>query len=94
MKNYYLLGTALSALLLTACSTQGPVTTVAAEDSKIPGYIDDGGWVTNIPGRAQTHRVVLAACPDAPQVVTHVHDHDQVGVQPHKHNGCFACPGQ
>lgn len=60
--------------------------------STIPGQLDDGGWVTNVPGQPHTHRVVLADCPDQPVITTHVHEHDQVGHGPHKHNGCFTCP--
>nr|CAA6821706.1 MAG: Unknown protein [uncultured Thiotrichaceae bacterium] len=68
----------------------------ASMDSKsdIPGQLNDGGWVLNIPGAPHTHRVRLAACPESPLVTTHTHDHDQVGRAPHKHNGCFTCPAQ
>lgn len=75
----------LAATGMTGCSTNGV-------GSEIPGQLDDGGWVMNIPGQPHTHRVVLAECPDQPVVTTHVHDHDQVGKGPHKHNGCFTCP--
>lgn len=77
--------------LITACSTNSGGTDVSAT-SEIPGQLDDGGWVMNVPGKPHTHRVVLADCPDQPVVTTHVHDHDQVGQALHKHNGCFTCP--
>ena len=61
-------------------------------ESEIPGQLNDGGWVMNVPGKSHTHAVVLTECPDIPVIMTHVHDHDQVGKGPHKHNGCFTCP--
>lgn len=81
------LGLFCLALSATACSTNGSNT-----GSEIPGQLNDGGWVVNIPGKAHTHAVVLAECPDMPVVTTHVHDHNQVGHGPHKHNGCYTCP--
>ncbi|MEZ5534433.1 MAG: hypothetical protein R3F02_02305 [Thiolinea sp.] len=60
--------------------------------SEIPGQLDDGGWVKNVPGKPHTHRVVLSDCPDQPVVTTHTHDHELVGQALHKHNGCFTCP--
>ena len=75
------------AVSATACSTTG-----SSAGSEIPGQLNDGGWVMNIPGKAHTHAVVLTECPDMPVVTTHVHDHNQVGHGPHKHNGCYTCP--
>ncbi len=81
----------LSALCLvvsvTGCSMNGTA-------SEIPGQLYDGGWVMNVPGKPHTHAVVLAECPDIPVVTTHIHDHNQVGHGPHKHNGCYTCPAK
>ena len=67
--------------------------------SEIPGQLDDGGWVLNIPGKAHTHKVLLAECPDKPIITNHTHDQlqlgetiDSLGEAAHKHNGCFICP--
>lgn len=85
MKFYSILRvTALSVVSVAGCATNS--------GSEIPGQVDDGGWVMNVPGAPHTHRVVLAECPDQPVVTTHTHDHDQVGRGPHKHDGCFTCP--
>lgn len=73
-------------LVCTGCATS------MNTGSEIPGQLDDGGWVMNIPGVPHTHRVVLAECPDQPVIITHTHDHNQVGQGLHKHNGCFTCP--
>lgn len=86
MKLYWIF--AVVALLTSGCATSMN----ADSASEIPGQLNDGGWVMNIPGAPHTHRVVLAECPDQPIVVTHTHDHEQVGRGLHKHNGCFTCP--
>lgn len=82
MKIY--LGLLVVSLASTGCAVNS--------GSDIPGQLDDGGWVMNIPGQPHTHRVVLRECPDQPVTMTHTHDHNQVGRGPHKHNGCFTCP--
>lgn len=81
----------LFAVSATGCSTNSSEAEMSVA-SEIPGQLNDGGWIMNVPGKAHTHRVVLTDCPDQPVVTTHVHDHEQVGQAPHKHNGCFTCP--
>lgn len=106
---------ALSALLLSACGASSPaknnmslpdngglpasMKTGFGHGSEIPGQLDDGGWVLNIPGKAHTHKVLLAECPDKPIITHHTHDEmqlgdtvDSLGEAAHKHNGCFICP--
>lgn len=79
-----------SAIIAVAVLFSGGCSTNPGSD--IPEQLNDGGWVMNIPNAPHTHRVTLRACPDQPITTTHVHDHNQVGRGPHKHNGCFVCP--
>ncbi|MGB0847846.1 MAG: hypothetical protein ACPGSM_14030 [Thiolinea sp.] len=88
------LGLVLSALLLGGCATTG-MSDGHSHGSEIEGQLQDGGWVYNVPGKAHTHHVVLAACPDTPLVAKHVHNSlqaAQIGEGPHKHRACFVCP--
>ena len=78
---------AFTVLFLSGCSNTATV------KSEIPGQLEDGGWVLNIPGQKHTHRVVLEACADQPQTITHEHTRENTTEKGlHKHNGCFVCP--
>ncbi len=77
------------------------LTTGYGHGSDVPGQLDDGGWVMNTPGKAHSHKVLLAACPERPILTTHTHDHlhsaqtvEDLGSVAHKHQGCFVCPAK
>ena len=85
MKGFSAAALAATALLLSACAATNPTPqsnsdkladkTGYGHGSEVPGQLDDGGWVMNTPGKAHTHKVLLAECPDKPIVTRHTHDH-------------------
>lgn len=104
----------VAASLLSACAATAPANKTVADNngglpasmktgyghgSEIQGQLDDGGWVLNVPGKAHTHKVLLAECRDKPIITHHTHDQlhlgdtvDSLGAVAHKHRGCFICP--